>query len=328
MTQGTQGTQQETTTGECSVMGFDGGFSANKVITPKGDIFKFPSAVAVMRTAAVDLGDDDEEESVYRFEGDLLKVGEDAVDDEDKMYERNINFVIKNSPLFVAHALKRCTGEIPSIIAAGLPVEQYRKYRTELKERLSAFTVNGENYKFDVPVYAQGIGALADYVTSTDPPGDERGFVIDIGFNTVIGLRYEKLQAKSDGSCQYTELGISRPMEEVIRALKNKYNIHFDHIGINQLFMKGKTRLGGATINVQETAAPIMKEYLERLFARLRNDFGRHFAKADRILVVGGGAYHFEKDFLSEQGDIIYIPERPEFANVRGYRQLASDAGA
>jgi hypothetical protein len=296
----------------------DTGYSFVKVKT--GDkTFKFPTAIAVKGPTSTNFI---KEERVYDFHDKLYRIGEDALHYDNRIYARDIEFIIKHSPLLVAHALELAgLKECPKELRVGLPIENFSSERKKFQQRLSKFVVSGKDYAFEkVVVIPQGIGALSDYFSEAKPSSTENGFLFDVGFNTVISLRYINMAAVQEGSRQYDQFGISRALESLATRIKNKSGMQFDLVGVNQVFQDKKIKgVAGAEIDVTGMISETMEEYLEMLMNRLRDDFGRHFDASDRLIISGGGAYYLKNSIPEKYKKIVYCPEEPEYANVRGY---------
>jgi len=304
-----------------TIFAVDQGYSYCKCMTSE-KCFKFPTAIAAKKVAGFEGA---REEGLYTFNGRDYRVGDDAVKSDAKKYLRDISFLLDYAPLLVAHSIILSgLDAIPEILVVGLPLFEHFKYQEELQKRLALFIVNGITYKFDnVKVFPQGMGTLADYITTTNPDSNEDGYVFDVGFNTVISLRYNGLSAQQEGSRQYDQMGISRPLEELINALKVKHGYNLDLISLNAAFVSGAIRGDvGGQINIKELAEPIMAEYLDELINTLKNDFGRYFNQSQRLILSGGGAYYLSELIPSEYRSKVYVPPMPEFANVRGFFQV------
>lgn len=199
-------------------------------------LWKFSSHIAPLRSTAFELGD---KLPGYSWNGKTYIVGEPGnCGSEAEKFTRTTDHILHYYPVVVAHALTKLD-KVPSTIAVGLPPEQYRSYGPKLVERLSEFEVDGIVYKFIVKVYAQSVGALVDYVSSHNPPADEDGYVLDIGFNTAIVLRYQSLSARSAGSKQYPQFGISRALETLGDYIKCNYGETMSLLELNEIIRVG-----------------------------------------------------------------------------------------
>lgn len=302
----------------------DTGFSFTKVKTNgPGSEFRFPSIIGVHKPAVIKLGED---QDVYEFNGHNYVVGKEALSCDDKKYTRNIEYILEFAPLLVAHACAKAgvpkNGEV-HILKVGLPLKEFRDYRGVLAGKLTSFTVNGYEYRFDVRVQAQGVGVLADYISSQRPEPVENGYILDLGFNTMIVLHYEELRAKSEGSAQWDQWGISRAMEDLQKVIQRDHGLQLNSLEANEVLMTGVLRAGyGKKIDMCPQIEAAVSNYLDSLLKRVENEYDRYLQRADRLVIAGGGANLIRKHLPAKYREFVHIPETPEFANVRGYAVL------
>lgn len=298
-----------------SIIAIDTGFSSVKVKTDDKE-FKFPSAIAVYKPSAIKL---DSDTQTLEYQGKRYVVGEEALEYDDKKYARSVEFLLEYAPLFIAEAIRKAGGEY-TVLSVGLPLGYYADYKNQVKEKLSKFMINENIYNFDVYVNPQGVGVLADYIYQAKPEEDERGYVLDIGFNTVIAVRYKDLKAKAEGSKQYELFGISKAIEDLQEYIKAKYDLNLNSIEANDVFMKGILKAGyGKKYDLTNVIENIVENYMDTLLKTIENEFDQYLKRADRLVIAGGGAYMIEKYLPEKYRDFVYIPKNPEFANVRGY---------
>lgn len=302
-----------------SILSIDIGFSSCKCVY-MGQEWKFPSHIAPARLSTVDLGD---KATGYLWQGTRYVVGEplNKVTEAEK-YSKDISYLIQYSPLFVAHALNKIP-EVPEILALGLPLEEFRSHREKLRKNLSSFVIDGKNHNFELRVYAQSVGALAKYIHSHSPPMEEDGFVIDIGFNTALVLRYQSLQAKSDGSGQYSQFGIIRALETLGSSMKKNLGESFTPLELNEICQQGYVKKFGNKIDVTELVKVAISSHIETLVMTIENDYGRQLSRVDRLVLAGGGAYSLVPNLPEKYLQFAVMLERPEYANAHGYCLLA-----
>jgi hypothetical protein len=285
-----------------------------------GQEWKFPSHIAPVRLSTVDLGD---KATGYLWQGTRYVVGEPWNEStEAEKYSKDISYLIDYSPLFVTHALKNII-EIPEVLAIGLPLEQFRSHREMLRKCLSSFNVDGKTYNFDLRVFAQSVGALAHYTHLHTPSPEEDGFVIDVGFNTALILRYQSLQAKSDGSGQYSQFGIMRALETLGSSLKSNLGESFTPLELNQICQQGFVKKFGNKIDVSELIKAAITNHIETLCMTIENDYGRQLSRVDRLVLAGGGAYSMARKLPEKYSEYAVILQNPEYANAHGYWLLA-----
>lgn len=297
------------------MIAIDTGYSGVKVHT-NGRSFKFPTAVATKGTSTVRL---DEKDQSYDFNGKRYYVGDLALDQDDKKYARKIDFIMEYAPLLVAHGIETA-GVDPKVLSVGLPLANYKEYRDQYKKKLSKFMVNDKVYAFDeVYVWAQGVGILNDWL-AVDQVGAENGYVLDIGFNTLIMLRFKDSQAKQEGSKQVDKAGISRALESLGKELVNDYSLDLNLIELNDVFTNGFVMAGyGKRIDLVDSITKHLENYIDSTLQQFEDGFDKYLARSTKLIIAGGGAYHIKKYLPKKYKEMTIIPETPEFSNVRGY---------
>jgi len=302
------------------MLAIDTGFSSCKVKIGTTE-FKFPSAVAVYKPSAIKL---DETVQTYDFEGQTYVVGEAALEYEDKKFTRDMNFILKYAPLFVTHALEKAK-VIDYQISVGLPLGYFKDMRDAFKERLKEFTINKVTQQFNVKVSAQGIGILADYISTQCPSRDESGYILDIGSNTVIVLRYQDLKAKAEGSDQYDKMGISKALEDLRTIIEIKYGRSLDNSELNQALLAGTIKAGyGQRHDISGDIKQVIENYVDTLVKKIEDTYDKRLQTSDRLILAGGGAYYLEKYMPEKYKGFMFVAPQPEFSNVRGYYLLGN----
>ena len=178
-------------------------------------------------------------------------------------------------------------------------------------------------YNFDLRIYAQSVGALAHYTHLHTPPPEEDGFLIDVGFNTALVLRYQSLQAKSDGSGQYSQFGIMRALEALGSSLKKNLGESFTPLELNEICRQGYVKRFGSKIDVKELVKSAMSNHIETLCMTIENDYGRQLSRVDRLVLAGGGAYSIAPKLPQKYSEYAVMLKNPEYANAHGYWLLA-----
>jgi len=303
------------------MLAIDIGFSSCKC-KAAGKEWKFPSFVAPAQARSVNLGD---EPGGYLYKGHRYNVGDPLDGADGSKYVREIEFLLEYGPLFVVHAL-RGLHEVPGVLVVGLPLEQFRAHRDQLRDVLSSFDVNNKHYAFDVRIFPQAVGALAEYVHEAQPPVDENGFLVDIGFNTAIVLKYQGLKAKSDGSTQYNQFGISKALEGLGAVIKANHGVTLSPLELNDVFQKGHMVRYGKRVDMSSELKGVVADHVDTLMKTLRDDYDRHLMRSDRLVMAGGGAYHINGQLPEQYREFCKFLKDPEFANVRGYWCLAGGA--
>jgi hypothetical protein len=315
-------------------LAIDIGFSSVKVTD--GISFKFPTLISGYTKPSVDLGYG--REKTFTYEGRDYLVGDEAKNGTDVMYSFEIDFLIDYAPLFIAKAVEiaesKGAGNILEI-ALGLPIEYYKDNKERLWQTAKSFIINDRQYRFYekvkkdgsllYPVYPQGIGILSDYIeqAGVTVKDDGSGFVLDIGFNTVLVVAFENYGATKAGHKQYTQLGISKASRKLEDYLINTYGIDDrTQIELLQILTNKTFKHYGKKIDVSDKVNAIMLDYIDGILLRVQTDYDRRFGSSDKLIIGGGGAYYVKNDIYKKYPDLAVFMENPEFSNARGFYHL------
>ncbi len=213
-------------------------------------------------------------------------------------------------------------------VVLGLPVSYARKEeRKELEEAIRGehiFRI-GENEKrirvSDAKVIAQGMGVLLDYfIEDTRVIEGRKGetvIVFDIGFYTTDVFLYRD-GGIEEGRSRSIEVGVSHLFEEVLRWLtieKNYPSVSLKEV--EKFFKRGYVRIKGEEIPLSREI--FIRRWSEKLLDLLRF-YERELYTYDTLILAGGGANFLTGEFFGRK---VIIPEKPEFANARGYYKYA-----
>ncbi|WP_243374661.1 ParM/StbA family protein [Geotalea sp. SG265] len=304
-----------------NIVAIDTGFSFTKVYTRDENgaeqTFSFPSIIQAPGVSAAGL---DTPTSAYFYHNAYYTVGKN---DRTKtnLLERDIDSLIKFAPLLVAHALKQVTVE-PDVLVVGLPFHYFNRYKDQLRANIASFWLNGENHQYpNVVLQGQALGALADHFATVNPAADESGYILDVGFNTILALRYEHRQAQGEGSTPHDRKGVSVLVADICTAIQARFGVEInEHDGINVLLTK-KLKLGKEH-DVSDIISSSVNKYLASTVKTFRDKHRDYLTFCQRIVLVGGGAYVLKNNMPKEFADILHIPDNPEFSNARGYWKM------
>ncbi len=216
----------------------------------------------------------------------------------------------------------------PSVnLVLGLPVSYARKEeRQELEETLRgdfSFKVGVREVSVrisDVRVIAQGMGVLLDYFIEgrvNEVKKSESILVFDIGFYTTDVFVYRDGGIEEERS-RSVEVGVSHLFEEVLKWLTVEKNYPAVSLKeIEKFFQRGYVKIKGEEISLPKEV--FIKKWSEKLLDLLRF-YEKELYTYDTLILAGGGAYFLNKDFFGRR---VVIPDKPEFANARGYYKYA-----
>lgn len=314
------------------ILGFDQGFSAVKVSTAYGE-FKFANAVQEVTNAGTLFNAGSKSTAaVYEYNGKKYIIGDKAGTGSKVDYYRDIKYLMNYAPVMLAAAIDKLkehniTNNNVDALSVGLPLENIN-YMNEYKEKLRSFVVNGVVYNFNkIFVYAQGVGAYADYIYNwgkDNIDNDEKGFVWDIGENTMILVAYDGYAVKKDGSRQFDKQGISAIYDLIREPVRNKIEREPSIIDLRNILAGNSIKSFGEHINCQDIVGPAVKQYLETTYMSILDKYKEQFSRCDKVILAGGGSRilaPYIDEVFKKSKFYITAPE-PEFSNVRGYRHI------
>lgn len=314
-------------------LGLDIGFGDVKIAYRNGNgltTSKYPTAIHHKARNENPIYTTDNE---YEFEGGGYVAGEAA---KNGAYgTRSYTFLRKYAPVFAYIALKqleKANGRMPEQIGIGLPLTYYSKENVaDMEKRMRRFIVNQEVIDIPVTVYVQGYGVLVDYIGGFQPGERDAAakelLVIDVGFNTVDIVNVENGKVTRQGSDTMENDGVSRMTEQIISYFRPK---HFDLSPVEaaELLRTGTVRIYGQMEDHSELVREITEEYVGWLFGEIESRYGKRIKKTGKIILAGGGAYFLRHYIPAEYASQVYIPERPEMANARGFLRIMEDDAA
>lgn len=222
-------------------------------------------------------------------------------------------------------------------IVTGLPITLHNESNIQkIRERfvkVHKFILNGmerEVRVLDVAVQFEGGGALLNY-----PPEEEGEYaVIDIGGRTTDLFFVEKEGNKiipSPSMCGGEVIGVKNVVDAIDQFFYTNYNRKLNENERRKILEYYLGRIDKPTIKSMKVEHPYELEDIEQIMAdiadeilsfvggRWSDDEEEYIAqRCDEVLLLGGGAYYFEK-FMLERIPHLRVPEDPEMANVNGY---------
>lgn len=300
------------------VFAVDPGFAQVKY-SVGGVVGAIPSAVAEPLPSMEGLG---KGQRVHIMDIGKLVVGQDALEPGSRQIQSlDEDWLLRYLPLLVVGAADHAGIDLHDvdILSVCLPPKTWGAVRSEVAKDLSVIRDNGEVYTFEkVDVFAQAVGALG-YYTLGCKNRDESGLVLDIGGNTLLAVRYDKLKAKATGSRQFNELGVLSAAQAIIPVLSELAEGR-RVTEIKAMAAMRDRRFMGVDIGTHVDA--VVKAYSERILRSVRSDYRDMIPKLDRLVVVGGGAYLVGEAIKSEYKRV-HVADEPELANVRGIEFLS-----
>jgi hypothetical protein len=245
--------------------GIDVGFGDVKVVYMEaGELkyFKMPTAIKYAGNSSSGIT----EEGIRSFQGREYLLGEQAR--FGAFSTRSYDFLRRYTGLFVYHALKTLNLDTQNI-GVGLPLNWFSKKEEFLKE-LAQTVVDGEKLEIQPKLFPQAVGILMDYRMDIDGKTKEDtakdGIVLDIGYNTVDVVCFERGAAVRSDAGTLEKYGISRIIVELAEIIYSEFSFQLSEQEAKDVFLEGKLRLYGDVKDLSE---------IIRSIAHLREQMGQ-----------------------------------------------------
>ena len=281
--------------------------------TKKG---KFPNAVA---KASKFLNKSNyTQDNLITYNGKKFLVGEEAAL-HSPLTTRSFSYLKKYSPLLLIKLMIMEGIDKIDALVTGLALSDFNR-KDEYEKALSAFSFDGRAVEIPkVLILPQGYGIYLDFVSKKGKiPGV---LVIDIGYNTV-DVGYINKEGKFDVSYSkaYENEGIVKIVEGLAEYIREEiHRLPIPEPIIKQALVDRKIEISGEEYNLSDVIDELSEDYAEYLLGKIEADYKTIMGLSKFVIVAGGGA-RFVRNYLEDMGNI-FIPEEPEFANVRGYYQ-------
>jgi plasmid segregation protein ParM len=212
---------------------------------------------------------------------------------------------------------------VVEVLATGLPVKYYEKYKEEIKKRFEgsfSATINDREIKYtfkNVVVLPQGVASLAYYINQNKNFNfdSEKCPVLDIGGLTIDGAYYNN-GVLVKGSTFSMEKGMSNVFKNMAKELV------LDEKLIRDAVIEGKDKISLNTGDVDLTKAKdaACKNLSSVIVSYTYNEWRDFIDTVDKIFIVGGGAEILE-GYLDEAFTNIKLEKimNAQEANVLAY---------
>lgn len=288
----------------------DLGYGDTKVMA-NGKTFKFPSAISQIRQSQIQ---SEQDSKAINFNNAFYLVGDDAINSA--IATRGYGFLKKYSPLLIYKAIieARLDSNKPIEIATGLSLVNQGEAK-DFISKISSFVVNGVSLEPKVFLFAQGQGIYNDMKEHKD------GLVcvVDIGYNTLDFLVFENGKPNNT-LCFANKKGANLAIVDLQKILMREFKVDFSEQEAKKVFLNKKIKIAGEEVDFSDAINSSMQHYADEIINEIINKNGDIIAKADSVIMGGGGAYFLQKEYLQEaqKANYVFVKES-EFSNVRGY---------
>lgn len=291
----------------------DLGYGDCKICLKKQDdtllVAKFPSAVAKVAKGRFGAGE------AVEFEGDYYLIGEQAINY--KPVEMNdYETLAKYSPLLLFHAFRKYG--VFNTLVTGLSIRQENN-SNDFIDRLSNFSIDGEEYNLDVKLLPQGIGAKI--VVEKQFKEISNYLVCDGGFNTVDLVPVFDGKADIHSVDALENRGIIEVVNELIDHISGEFNIELTPKEAKFALDNHSIEIYGKETDLTDVIKHITKDYSRDLVRQIERKFKKSWHKFQKIIIVGGLS-HFVDPSVYEH--LSTVP-KGEFFNCVGFRNYAEE---
>lgn len=277
-------------------------------------LLKFPSAVAWCPVIHKQMGGTNKE--TYTYNGMEYYVAKRALHDINLIPTRTIDFNINYMPLLLYEIFKREQIK-PKHMCVSLAISEFGKKESVVKEKCSKFMVNGEVFEQDVYVFPQGVGIWLQMGSPAN------AVIIDVGFNTTDVLVVKDSEPKKNLSTGFTNLGGCLIADVIRSRIREDFEgADVGELEANEILQKKEIKLFRKKLDFTDIIEKEKRNYSKQILqvvlssARVKT----FIDKTDAFIVAGGGAYFMDEEIRRSYG--FTVPEKPEFANVRGFLSM------
>ncbi len=203
--------------------------------------------------------------------------------------------------------------------------------RDSLKQRAAKgieFTVKDRVYSFRAEhchVLPQGAGAYFRYMlnefggTKSTSEYQYLYGICDIGFRTTDFILFE--QGKFLGGKRLSEdIGVRTVMESLQDYISKTYDNYSCHIGFTADVIRGKPLMyKGGDVDLSDVTGKMVADLTDRIEKAVMKRWEDGLNRMKKLILCGGGAYHFGNGFLKDNKSQIHIPKSPELSNAIGF---------
>lgn len=296
------------------IIGIDIGYSSTK-ISYDGKFYKLPTAISFAMDTGIDYG----EAEIVEFEGENLYIGEAAVSEE-SFTTTDFKFKQKYDPVIIFHVLSKL-GLIQAAkdnqieLSLGLALADW-KFKEDYLNRIGTFNVNGEPFKFtNVNLIPQGAGAYINFISTANIEHPDSCSVIDIGYNTINFLFFEKGQPQRAQCKSFPGHGVSSIIRPMTNHLEATYGMSFSEQEVIKIFQNEKFMFNGENQeNMIKTILELKGQFVKKLFSSILTSEKKLLATSEKVLFAGGGCYLLEN--IQFPPNVVFVPKPYEFSNV------------
>jgi plasmid segregation protein ParM len=336
------------------MIAIDDGYGEIKV-TDGENVRTFPSRAIsgrVVRSRFSDGGFSLDGAPILESEGAIFTI-QDGANAEDTRFDDWPNSALNR--ILCRYAAVEMGMKEGDYLITGLPMSVYFKENgevnrkainarvTSLRKPVKQYLPDGVTRQLVAPerikILPQGLAAIFDYILLNPEAEDvDMVGVVDIGSRTTDVAVYILSNDKDSMIEMSRSGGFRRGVSDLVdaMALELQKSLRLaalpPMIAASQALRTGKFKVAGKVHTVESQRLHVLRTILPSILEEAENILSAGSGAAglmdlDRILLVGGGAYHAQSIGLTlwEQG---VLPNQPEFANVRGMAKLGRILGA
>ncbi len=294
-------------------LAIDIGYSSSK-IKYNNQFHSVQSAIAFSPDTGINYGDD----SIIEYKGERYVVGESAAGLE-SFVTTDFAFKTQFDPMIVYHILKNLdlveyakNGEIELFLTLALADW---KFKEDYLDILKEYKIDGIVLKFNnITMLPQGAGVYLTYFNEKQIH-PESAVIIDIGFNTINFLVYEKGHPKKAYSKGYSGHGVSTIIRQFATFLESTFNMPFSEAEALKIFTNNRFTFNGQEQpQVIQRIGELKNQFVHKLFSSILTSEKKILATSEVVIFAGGGCYLLEG--IHFPPNVTFTNKPYEFANI------------
>lgn len=296
--------------GDVKIVSADIGFGEVKALNSDGKSVKFRSEFSIYNPKTVYAGLNGKIKPID-FDGKKYIVGP-AVESTGAtpIMMSDVDSLISYTPLFLKSLGKKMGIEYGTVIAIGLPLGSMGQ-KDQMKRQIKKYFSDNQ-----VVICAQGVGIFID-------AGIKSCLVVDIGHNTIDIFLAENGKVLTEECDMYLNEGICKIINKLHKFIQCEFKTELPAPKLQQILKDREITYMGNKHDISAAIGELVSDYSTALIQRIEAQYAQRLLTTERIIVAGGGA-HYTSFRKTKWEKMVFVPDKPEFANSRGFIKIAS----
>lgn len=247
-------------------------------------------------------------------------------------------------PILLQHGLQLAGLHDEEVhLTSGLPIELYynqnnQRHSENINKKIENLQNNQaipQNANVIVPetitLQPEALGCYFNYIINDktfqldQERYNDKLAIVDIGAGTT-DIAVVNANATVDFTrTRSAQIGMLDAVKSIKIQLEKDYGIKETYISRIETMIKDLHYTYRGERFTQEQIMVLLEKAIKPVYLRLKNFVGEVLNTApdiDRIMVVGGGSFVFAEDIANEYGQLVFVDEKPQLSNARGWAKL------